>query len=120
MDLNLLLLSTVAFILGPATASLGRRFPLFLPVLDGFVLLSVTGLILMEVIPHSMEEVGLWAIPLALLGLLVPSMIEKRYHKMAHSAHHWATWFGVSAILIHSTLDGVALSLGSAGTQAEG
>ena len=37
----------------------------------------------MEVIPHSMEEVGLWAIPLALLGLLVPSMIEKRYHKMA-------------------------------------
>ena len=111
MDTPLLLISTVAFILGPVTASLGRRFPLFLPVLDGFVLLSVTGLILMEVIPHSMEEVGLWAIPLALLGLLVPGMIEKRYHKLAHNAHHWATWFGVSAILIHSTMDGIALSL---------
>ena len=120
MDTQFLLISTVAFILGPVTASLGRRFPLFLPVLDGFVLLSVTGLILMEVIPHSMEEVGLWAIPLALLGLLVPGMIEKRYHKLAHNAHHWATWFGVSAILIHSTMDGIALSLGSIETLTGG
>ena len=72
MDLNLLF-EHGGLILGPVTASLGRRFPLFLPVLDGFVLLSVTGLILMEVIPHSMEEVGLWAIPLALLGLLFPA-----------------------------------------------
>ncbi|OUU24283.1 MAG: hypothetical protein CBC13_03845 [Planctomycetia bacterium TMED53] len=120
MELQLLLISTVAFILGPAIASLGRRFPLFLPVLDGFVLLSVTGLILVEVIPQSMHEIGLWAIPLALIGLFVPRLIEKHYHKLADNAHSWATYFGVAAILIHSTLDGVALSLGDSAGNTEG
>ncbi|MAJ28155.1 hypothetical protein CBD41_01885 [bacterium TMED181] len=91
-----------------------------LPVLDGFVLISVTGLILFEVIPHSMEEVGLWAIPLALIGLLVPTLIEKNHHRMARRAHDWARIFGVAAILFHSTIDGLALSLGTFDESSQG
>ena len=67
-----------------------------------------------------MEDVGLWAIPLAIIGLLVPTLIEKNHHRMARSAHDWATIFGVSSILIHSTLDGVALSLGTFDNSSQG
>ena len=109
--MSLLIQSIIAFVLGPITASLGKRLPSLLPILDGFILISVTGLIVIEVIPHSMDDVGLWAIPLALIGLLVPTIIEKTQHKRARRAHDMAAYFGVAAILFHSMIDGVALSL---------
>lgn len=112
--MSLLLQSVIAFVLGPITASLSKRMPSLLPILDGFILVSVTGLIVIEVIPHSMEDVGLWAIPLALIGLLVPTIIEKTQHNKARRAHDMATYFGVAAILFHSLIDGVALSLETA------
>ena len=72
-----LTLSILALILGPVVAVAGNRFPRLLPLLDGFVVVSICGLVLLEVIPYALKEVGLSALLLAGAGLIVPSMFEK-------------------------------------------
>ncbi|MBT6968516.1 MAG: hypothetical protein HOA02_07015, partial [Planctomycetes bacterium] len=107
----MLIQSLVSFLLGPLVAILGGRVPSMLPVIDGFVLISLSGLVMLEVIPHAMEEIGLWALGLAMAGLLVPSFIEKSRFRIADQAHGMALIFGIVAILLHSMVDGLALAI---------
>ncbi len=60
--MTMLIQSLVSFLLGPLVAILGGRVPSMLPVIDGFVLISLSGLVMLEVIPHAMEEIGMWAL----------------------------------------------------------
>ncbi|MDE0961073.1 MAG: hypothetical protein OSB09_09855, partial [Planctomycetota bacterium] len=117
--MTLLIQSLVSFLLGPLVAILGGRMPAMMPVIDGFMLISLSGLVMLEVIPHAMEEIGLWALGLALAGLLVPSFIEKSRFRVADQAHGMALIFGIVAILLHSMIDGLALSISVAAGDAE-
>jgi len=113
--LTVLIQSIISFLLGPIVAILGGRVPRMLPVLDGFILVSISGLVVLEVIPHAMDRdhggIGGWALLLALAGLLIPSIFEKSRTRVAHQAHRLALIFGVVAILLHSMVDGLALSI---------
>ncbi len=121
--MTVLIQSIVSFLLGPVVAILGGRLPRMLPVLDGFILVSISGLVLLEVIPHAMDRdhggIGGWALLLALAGLLIPSIFEKSRTKVAHQAHHLALVFGVVAILLHSMVDGLALSISVSKDEAD-
>ncbi len=117
--MTMLIQSLVSFLLGPLVAILGGRVPSMLPVIDGFVLISLSGLVMLEVIPHAMEEIGMWALGLAMAGLLVPSFIEKSRFRVANQAHGMALIFGIVAILLHSMVDGLALSISVATENAE-
>ena len=117
--MTMLIQSLVSFLLGPLVAILGGRLPSMLPVIDGFVLISLSGLVMLEVIPHAMEEIGLWALGLAMAGLLVPSFVEKSRFRIADQAHDMALIFGIVAILLHSMVDGLALAISVAEGNAE-
>lgn len=117
--MTMLIQSLVSFLLGPLVAILGGRLPSMLPIIDGFVLISLSGLVMLEVIPHAMEEIGLWALGLAMAGLLVPSFIEKSRFRIADQAHGMALIFGIVAILLHSMVDGLALAISVAEGNSE-
>jgi len=109
--LTALIQSILIFLCGPLVAVVGTRKPFLLPILDGFVLVSISGMVLLEVIPHAMESVGFAAIGLALAGLMIPTIIEKTQRGAERQAHDLALLFGVLAILLHSMIDGVMLSV---------
>ena len=112
-----LTLSILALILGPVVAVAGNRFPRLLPLLDGFVVVSICGLVLLEVIPYALKEVGLSALLLAGAGLIVPSMFEKYRGEVARKAHVLALSLAILGILGHSLIDGISLAVAGSGAE---
>ena len=110
-----LILSILALILGPVIAVAGNRTPRLLSLLDGFVVVSICGLVILEVIPQALQEVGLWALVLAVAGLLTPSILEKYRGEIARKAHTLALSLGILGILGHSVIDGISLAVAGAG-----
>ncbi|MGE4619421.1 MAG: ZIP family metal transporter, partial [Planctomycetota bacterium] len=112
-----LILSILALVLGPVIAVTGQRWPRLFPVLDGFVVVSICGLVVLEVIPQALEEVGLWAILLAMTGLILPSVFEKYRGEVARKAHSFALSLGILGIISHSFVDGISLAVAGSGAE---
>lgn len=109
-----LLATLMALISGPLLYALARRRPAFLAFLDGFVLVSIAGLVLLEVLPGAYGEGGLWSLGFVALGALGPSLIERTLHQARREAHLATLALAVLGLLLHSVGDGVALAPGAA------
>ncbi len=106
-----LILSILALLLGPVAAIAGNRSARVLPVLDGFVVVTICGLVLLEVIPQALQEIGWSALLLAGAGLLLPSLFEKYRGEVARKAHNLALTLGILGIVSHSLIDGISLAV---------
>ncbi len=105
----LLALSLVALLIGPFLVGLfpyNRRLDNFL---FAFVLVSVGGLLLIDVLPAIWEHISYALIPAVLLGFFGPGLIEVSFRRAADKAHSLAIFLGISGLMIHSLLDGAAI-----------
>ena len=109
----LFVLSIVSLCIGVLAFPLLRRRGEWLALLDGFVLVSVGGLVLVHVLPHSLRRGGGWAVFALFLGLLLPILLEWGASKglWQEGATKPLGWLVLFAVAIHSMLDGMALSL---------
>ncbi len=102
------LLSVIGLLLGPALVSWTRGTRTAFAALDGATLGVVPGLVLLRLLPHLVEETGVWAIAASAGGYLVFSLVESR-------GHGRATDIGIAIVLpalaIHGFLDGSGLAL---------
>jgi len=105
----LLILSMLALFLGPITYRLLQRQPGWLDLLDAFIFVSISGLVLFHILPELLYEGGLLVLVLTGLGLLTPSLIEKYFHKAASKAHNTTLFLGVLGLVLHASLDGTVL-----------
>ncbi|MEL0658939.1 permease [Psychromonas arctica] len=105
----LLILSILALFLGPVTYRLLQRQPGWLDLLDAFIFVSISGLVLFHILPELLYEGGLLVLVLTGLGLLTPSLIEKYFHKAANKAHNTTLFLGVLGLVLHASLDGTVL-----------
>ena len=105
----LLILSILALFLGPVTYRLLQRQPGWLDLLDAFIFVSISGLVLFHILPELLVEGGLFVLVLTGLGLLTPSLIEKYFHKAANKAHNTTLLLGVLGLVVHATVDGTVL-----------
>ncbi|HIA28025.1 MAG TPA: hypothetical protein EYN79_07910 [Planctomycetes bacterium] len=117
MAIFALALSILALFLGPLLVVISRRRRWPLDLADGFVLVSVVALVLIEVLPLCFEAAGAIIIPLALVGLLLPTVMERLRLHGAGKAHNLALYFGILGLCIHGVIDGAGLSLFSDGGQ---
>lgn len=106
----LLLLSLVALALGPLLHVVGTRHRGVREGLDGFVFVSIAGLVFFHVIPEVMETTGSWAIGFAAIGLFGPLIFERYIKKLASEAHALALILGMAGTVLHGMIDGMALS----------
>jgi zinc transporter ZupT len=112
----LLGLSVVVLVLGPLSLARLERSRVALQLMDGFVLVSVAGLVLADVLPHALRQGGWVVVPLVLIGLIGPSMLEGRLGHAARRVHLATLFVGVAGLVLHAGIDGVALSsVGSEG-----
>lgn len=112
MNLLALLATLAALLSGPLLYALARRRPAFLAFLDGFVLVSIAGLVLLEVVPGAYGEGGLWSLAFLALGAVGPTLVEHTLHRARREAHLATLALAVFGLLLHSLGDGVALSPG--------
>jgi uncharacterized membrane protein YraQ (UPF0718 family) len=111
----LLVISLLALVVGPLLFRLADRAHWALQAMDGFIMVTVAGLALGHVVPHSVAVAGPWALGMALVGFLGPGLIESHLHRAARSTHLATMILACVGLVVHEFFDGVALGLPAAG-----
>lgn len=109
----LLIATLLALLSGPLLYTLARNRPQLHAVLDGFVLVSITGLVLLDALPGALAAGGVWSLAFLLAGLLGPTLLEHLLTHARREAHLAALALAVLGLIIHSLADGAALAPGA-------
>ncbi|HEY0913770.1 MAG TPA: permease [Solimonas sp.] len=110
MHLALLLATLAALLAGPLIYAVAHKRPSLLAFLDGFVLVSIAGLVLLDVVPGAVADGGPWSAAFLLLGLLGPTIFEHLLSRARRGAHIAALALAILGLVLHSMADGAALS----------
>ncbi|HWM86978.1 MAG TPA: permease, partial [Kofleriaceae bacterium] len=110
MDLTLLIISLVAFAVGPALYRVAGRARASLAGLDGFVMVAVAGLALVHIIPHAVVTAGGGALAVALAGFIGPNLVEHRLERAARQTHTAALVLALAGLTVHEFFDGIGLA----------
>lgn len=102
-------LSVAALLLGPAIYTLGRRNHVARQVLDGFIFITIAGIVTVHIIPEALAGGGNLAILFLVLGIAFPVLLERGLHESFHAAHGLVLVLAAIGLVIHSILDGIAL-----------
>jgi uncharacterized membrane protein YraQ (UPF0718 family) len=105
-----LLATLLAIAAGPALYAAGRRSARTLAFLDGFVLVSIAGLVVLEVVPGTFTQGGPWSIAFLLAGLFGPTLLERFYRQAEREAHIGALALAVCGLVFHALADGIVLA----------
>jgi len=108
----LLVLSLLVLAVGPLLHQLARVTGSMLAALDGFVFVTIGGLVFLHIVPETYHLAG-WAALVAVgVGLVGPGLVEHRLHGLARQAHAIALLLAVAGIGLHAFTDGLALGQG--------
>ncbi|NRD71725.1 metal transporter [Shewanella sp. VB17] len=110
-----LLTSCIALLLGPLfyrylTAQNGLQ-----KGLDGFIFVSLGGLVLVHILPELLEHGGFSAIIFVIIGLWGPTASEKLFHRYSDVTHNLTLTLGIGGLLLHTITDGGAIVLAQQG-----
>lgn len=111
--MNFLIATLLALAAGPVLYAGARSRPRMLAFLDGFVLVSIAGLVVLEVVPGTFLEGGPWSLAFLLAGLFGPTLLEHRFRHAEREAHIGALVLAVAGLVFHALADGVVLAPGS-------
>lgn len=120
MTLSLALLLIIT-LMAPLLAGITRRFGFLRAALDGFVLMTVVGLVVLVLVPDALIHQGEIAFFMILAGFLLPAVAEFIAHKRGRSkencqkvqqkTHKVVLLISAFAIILHGMADGALLSL---------
>ena len=110
--MTLLIASILALLVGPAVYRLFHRRGAMLALLDGLIFVTITGLVLLFILPDSFDNGGWVTLPVAIAGLFGPTFFEGVSRQLAKRTHIMALVLGLSALVLHALIDGTALSQG--------
>ncbi|MBM4372145.1 MAG: hypothetical protein FJ098_10855 [Deltaproteobacteria bacterium] len=104
------LLSLVPLVAAPFLVQWLQASPWTTRALDAFVLVAVTGLVVLHLLPHAIHEGGLTAAGAALAGFFLPILAEGALHRARSLVLNPALLLAVGLLTVHGLLDGVALA----------
>ncbi len=109
MALLMLILSVLALVIGPWLFRLFATRQHFFRLMDGFVVVVITGIVMLEVLPELLEHIPVSGIVCLMLGFAGPTILEHLFHKAARRVHRTALLIGVAGIVVHTIVDGMVL-----------
>jgi uncharacterized membrane protein YraQ (UPF0718 family) len=95
---------------GPLVARSAKARPQMLAFIDGFVLITIGGLVLLDVIPHALAHRDLWAGLFMVAGFSLPTLAERLFRFGVQQTHTAVLLVALIGVAIHSALDGSALA----------
>lgn len=105
----LLLLSIAALLAGPILVGLANPDPRFRRALDGYVMVTIAGLVALHLAPVAFHDAGIWAGLALAAGAALPWMVERRLSDPTR-ARTGPTLFAVVGLALHALIDGAALA----------
>ena len=115
-----LLVVALALLLLPAfVAGWIRRTPALASALDGMAVTTILGLVTLFILPDAAADAGPAALAAAVVGLALPRLAE-RVGVSIGAVHAASALAGLAALLVHASLDGVALAAAAHGAPALG
>jgi len=105
-----LIFSILALGSGPLIFFLIRDRSKWQKLIDGFIFITISGLVLLHIFPEAIHQGGWIALLFGVLGLLGPTFSEKVLKHKVHSAHRIALTLGVIGIFLHAAMDGATLA----------
>lgn len=109
MDIAIIL-SVLVLLAAPLLAQLVQRVPALKGGIDGFVLMTVLGLVTLTLLPEALERGGVLAILLAIIGFGLPWASEFLFHKTEEITHRVVMIVAALALVIHAASDGALLA----------
>ena len=106
----IVILSALILLAAPLLARVVQHAPSLKGGIDGFVLITVLGLILLTLLPEALEYGGLLALGIAVLGFILPWASEFLFHKTEEITHRIVMLIATLALVIHAASDGVILA----------
>ena len=104
-----LLLATLALLLAPFVYALARRNLLTQQLLDGFIFITIAGIVCVSIIPEAIRIGGAGAIVFLLLGLALPFVLEHGNALSHRNAHVVIVLLAAVGLTVHAAIDGIAL-----------
>ncbi|HLD45796.1 MAG TPA: ZIP family metal transporter, partial [bacterium] len=105
----LMFASIAALFLGPLINAMFRGQRFVRDTIEGFTLVMIILLVAMYILPHTVHDVGFWAVVMLLIGMFLPSVFEKTYVRLASHVHYATIFVVMLGFATHAFLDGVAL-----------
>ncbi|MEC4726283.1 metal transporter [Shewanella sp. D64] len=106
-----LLASCIALLLGPIFYRYLSTENGLQKGLDGFIFVSLGGLVLVHILPELLEHGGFLAIIFVIIGLWGPTASEKLFHRYSEVTHNLTLTLGIGGLLLHTITDGSAMVL---------
>lgn len=113
------LLSSLALLAGPFLFALAARHPASRDGLEGFILVTLGGIVCLHIAPDAWQEAGFFSLLMGLAGLAFPMLLEAVFRRALTQAHLVVLVIAASGIVLHAVMDGIAL-LPIAATQSSG
>ena len=107
--MELLVASVTALLVGPVLVHLLMGRWQWLALLDGFVLVSLLGIIVLELFPSSIAMGGVAAAIAAVVGILLPPLLDRWFGDIHGKVHGTMLWLAMLGLAFHAMLDGAAL-----------
>lgn len=102
----LLLLASLALLVGPALNVLGERSRRVRELVDGLAMVVIAGICLLVVLPHVVDQTGFVGLALAAAGVLLPTLA----HRLG-GGPRWTLVLVALGLATHLLLDGAVLSM---------
>lgn len=104
------ILSAMVLLAAPLLARVVQCVPALKGGIDGFVLITVLGLIILTLLPEALEHGGILALGIAVLGFVLPWASEFLFHKTEEITHRIVMLIATLALVIHAASDGAILA----------
>lgn len=104
--MTLMLLSIVLVWTAPFFYDLAERQPTLRRSLERIIAVAVGVVVLFSILPESYYVVGPWSLAIAAVGMLLPSLVERLWHSLAHKIHWIPLVLGVVGLGLHAAMDG--------------
>ncbi|TKB55054.1 ZIP family metal transporter [Ferrimonas aestuarii] len=107
--MNYLIASLLILAVGPILHHGLRKQRGIINAIGAFVMVSLGGLMLFDVLPQVISQGGVLALGFVLLGLFGPSLSEKLFRRHSAFTHNLTVALGIFGLLLHAVTDGSAL-----------
>lgn len=104
-----LILSIAALLLGPLIYAAARDNRMARRVLNALIVITIAVIIGVHIIPDAIRHGGTLAVILIVLGIIFPMLLERLFRQATDAAHMVIVALAAVGLLIHATVDGVAL-----------
>ena len=114
MAFAFLIATLIVLAAGPALYAAARESARTLAFLDGFVVVSIAGLVVFEVAPDTFKAGGIGSLVFLIAGAFGPTALERWFRRAERHMHIGTLLLAMGGLVLHALADGVVLAPGAA------